>query len=72
MLFHLQDAKGWIYGQAPSSSSAEEYVGKGFPKEMVLNAIKANGNNNAINIISLYCFVFAPFVSTDASTLRKQ
>uniref|UniRef100_A0ACD5VDS0 Uncharacterized protein n=1 Tax=Avena sativa TaxID=4498 RepID=A0ACD5VDS0_AVESA len=43
----MMDASGWTQGEAPSSSLVEEYVGKGFPKEMVLKAIKAIGNNDA-------------------------
>ncbi|XP_047057877.1 DNA (cytosine-5)-methyltransferase DRM2-like [Lolium rigidum] len=40
------DANGWIHAEAPSSSLVEQYVGKGFPKEMVLKAIKVIGNND--------------------------
>ncbi|KAM0870219.1 hypothetical protein ACQ4PT_040153 [Festuca glaucescens] len=41
------DTNGWVHGEAPSSPLVEEYVGKGFPKEMVLKALKAIGNNDA-------------------------
>ncbi|KAK1660409.1 hypothetical protein QYE76_048568, partial [Lolium multiflorum] len=43
---YMLDANGWIHAEAPSSSLVEEYVGKGFPKEMVLKAIKVIGNND--------------------------
>ncbi|XP_047057876.1 DNA (cytosine-5)-methyltransferase DRM2-like [Lolium rigidum] len=39
-------ATGWVHGEAPSSTLVEDYVGKGFPKEMVLKGIKAIGNND--------------------------
>ncbi|XP_010237197.1 DNA (cytosine-5)-methyltransferase DRM2 [Brachypodium distachyon] len=47
------DANGWANGDAPSTSLVEEYVGMGFPKEMVLKAIKEIGHNDANALLEL-------------------
>ncbi|KAF7020848.1 hypothetical protein CFC21_033900 [Triticum aestivum] len=47
------DVNGWAKEKAPSSSSLEEYVGMGYPKEMLLKAVKAIGYSHANEFLDL-------------------
>ncbi|KAE8801042.1 DNA (cytosine-5)-methyltransferase DRM2 [Hordeum vulgare] len=49
----MLDVNGWSKGKASSASLVEEYVRMGYPKEIVLKAVKAIGYNYANEILEL-------------------
>ncbi|KQK24054.1 hypothetical protein BRADI_1g77873v3 [Brachypodium distachyon] len=67
-----QDTNGRPNGEALPASLVEEYVGMGFPKDMVLKAIKQIGNLSSNNFHFICLVLFAPCVSTDSFAFRSR
>ncbi|CAM0951710.1 unnamed protein product [Alopecurus aequalis] len=44
-------SNGWANGEAPSTSLIEEYVGMGFPKELVVKCIKETGHDDSNKLV---------------------